>query len=77
MLNRLSRIGDKTWKRELAAVFALVYLAGVVRAFFFADAETVAAQTPLLTGLAIPILGFVAAAAGIHYLKPKNPAGSE
>jgi len=76
-MSRLSRMGDKTFKRELALAFALIYLSAIVDAMWFSSVEQVTAITPLLTGLGVPILGFVAAAAGIHYMKPKMPKGAE
>ncbi len=66
-----SRIGERTFKREFAVVFGLTWLVTFVYTTWFASADRVDAVTPLLNGTALPVLAFIAAAAGIHYLKPK------
>ena len=72
-MSRLSRLGDKTFKREIAVSTGVSWLGTFLYLVLWAPPDRIIALTPLVNGTALPILAFCAAAAGIHYMKPKPP----
>jgi hypothetical protein len=73
MLMNVSRLADKTFKREFAVVIGLAWTASFLHTVFFAEVERIAAVSPLIQGTCIGVWAFVAAAAGVHYMRPKPP----
>lgn len=76
MSDYIKSVGQKTFKREFALAFGLAWLGSFLYIVVVASPERIASLTPMITGTALPILAFIAAAAGIHYMKPKPPAGA-
>lgn len=67
------RVSEKTFKREFALAFGTSWLGSFLYLVIWASPERVASLTPMINGTALPVLAFIAAAAGIHYMKPKAP----
>ncbi|HKJ87229.1 MAG TPA: hypothetical protein VKA48_01730 [Gammaproteobacteria bacterium] len=65
-------LNRKTWKREYAAVVMLLWVAMVARVFFLTPPEDVHVYAALLTGLTVPMFGFVGAVAGLHIYQMKG-----
>jgi hypothetical protein len=71
------RVSEKTFKREFALVFGASWIGSFLYLVVLAPADRIVSLTPLINGTALPVLAFIAAAAGIHYMKPKAPKDAE